>query len=82
MSGSAFDNTSRRKQSVIMTNFTLVYWRDGKWFVGRLKELPQVFSQGETLEELQENIRDCYELLREDDLSDVPAESAELTITV
>jgi hypothetical protein len=35
-------------------NFTLKYWRDHGWFVGRLKELPGVFSQGETLAELEE----------------------------
>ncbi len=41
-------------------SFTLEYWRDKDWFVGRLQEVPGVFSQGETLEELEENIRDAY----------------------
>lgn len=41
-------------------SFTLEYWRDEDWFVGRLQEVPGVFSQGETLEELEENIRDAY----------------------
>jgi hypothetical protein len=43
-------------------SFTLEYWRDGEWFVGRLLEVPGVFSQGESLEELRENIHDAYEL--------------------
>ena len=43
--------------------FTLQYWIDDGWYVGRLKEVPGVFSQGETLEELEENIRDAYELV-------------------
>ncbi len=43
--------------------FTLEYWRDGEWFVGRLIEIPGVFSQGATLEELDENIQDAYELM-------------------
>ncbi|MGQ9638330.1 MAG: type II toxin-antitoxin system HicB family antitoxin, partial [Thermodesulfobacteriota bacterium] len=43
--------------------FTLEYWIDDDWFVGRLKEIPSVFSQGETLEELEENIRDAYQLM-------------------
>jgi len=47
-------------------SFTLEYWRDEEWFVGRLQEVPGVFSQGETLEELEANIRDAYELVRED----------------
>ena len=40
--------------------FTLEYWMDDGWYVGRLKEVPGVFSQGESLEELEENIRDAY----------------------
>lgn len=43
--------------------FTLEYWIDDSWYVGRLKEIPGVFSQGETLEELEDNIRDAYQLL-------------------
>lgn len=44
--------------------FTLEYWPDDGGYVGRLEEVPGVFSQGETLEELEENIRDAYELVR------------------
>ena len=47
--------------------FTLEYWQDEGWYVGRLKEVPGVFSQGESLEDLQENIGDAYHLLLEDD---------------
>ena len=47
-------------------SFTLEYWRDDDWYVGRLHEVPGVFSQGETLEELEENIRDAYELVLAD----------------
>jgi predicted RNase H-like HicB family nuclease len=43
--------------------FTLEFWRDGNWFVGRLLEVPGAFSQGETLEELQENIQDAYDMM-------------------
>jgi predicted RNase H-like HicB family nuclease len=37
--------------------FTLEYRIDEEWCVGRLREVPGVFSQGETLQELKENIR-------------------------
>jgi predicted RNase H-like HicB family nuclease len=40
--------------------FTLEYWIDDGWYIGRLKEVPGVFSQGEMLKELEENIRDAY----------------------
>lgn len=48
--------------------FTLEYWQDDGWYVGKLKEIPGVFSQGETLEELEENIEDAYKLLMEEEL--------------
>jgi len=41
----------------------LDYWKDGSWYVGRLRDVPDVFSQGRTLAELRENIRDAYELM-------------------
>jgi predicted RNase H-like HicB family nuclease len=47
--------------------FTLEYWLDDCWYVGKLKEVPGVFSQGETLEELEDNIRDAYKLLMADE---------------
>jgi predicted RNase H-like HicB family nuclease len=46
-----------------MPRFTLEYWEDEGWFVGRLVEIPGVFSQGESLDELKENIRDAYRLM-------------------
>jgi predicted RNase H-like HicB family nuclease len=49
--------------ATMRSQFTLEFWRDGDWYVGRLLEVPGVFSQGETLEELQENIQDAYDLL-------------------
>jgi predicted RNase H-like HicB family nuclease len=46
--------------------FTLEFWEDDGWFVGKLKEVPGVFSQGETLQELEENIADAYALISND----------------
>jgi len=48
-----------------MSKFTLEFWEDDEWYVGRLIEVPGVFSQGETLEELKENIRDAYRMMLE-----------------
>jgi len=45
--------------------FTLEYWRDEGWFVGKLREIPGVFSQGETLDELKENVADAYRMMLE-----------------
>jgi predicted RNase H-like HicB family nuclease len=56
-----------------MRKFSLEYWQDEGWYVGRLKEIPGVMSQGETLEELEENIRDAYQLMTEAEPIPVPS---------
>ena len=48
-----------------MPKFNLEYWEDDGWLIGRLIEVPGVFSQGETLEELKDNINDSYKLMAE-----------------
>ena len=48
-----------------MAQLTLEYWEDDGWYVGRIVEIPGVISQGETIDELKENIQDAYKLLLE-----------------
>ena len=43
--------------------FTLEYWIDDEWYVGKLKEIPGIFSQGATLQELEKNIEDAYRMI-------------------
>lgn len=65
--------------------FTLEYWQDDDWFVGKLKEIPGVFSQGKTIEELKENIIDAYQMmLTEYDVEDkrVSTKTMELGVEV
>ena len=50
-----------------MRTYTLEYWQDEGWYVGRLKEVAGVMSQGQTLSELEENIRDAYHLMTDTD---------------
>ena len=47
--------------------FRLEYWQDGDWLVGRLPQVPGVFSQGTTLEELEKNILDAYRMMIEEE---------------
>ena len=37
-----------------------VHWQDGKMWLGYLEEYPDYMTQGETFEELKENLRDLY----------------------
>lgn len=64
--------------------FTLEHWFDDGWHVGKLKEVPGVFSQGETFDELKENIKDAYRLMLEEEeaLSEINVEETELEVEV
>ncbi len=59
----------------------MAYWKGEKFWVGKLIEYPDVMTQGETLAELEENMKDAYLLMTMDD---VPVEHKvkELTIAV
>ena len=63
------------------TKLKMVYWKGKKYWVGRLLEHPEIMTQGETLEELEENMKEAYLLMAMDD---VPEEHKikELTLTV
>ena len=43
--------------------YELLYWKDDGWFVGKLNEVPGVFSQEQTLKELEDNIHDAYGMM-------------------
>jgi predicted RNase H-like HicB family nuclease len=47
----------------------MVYWRGEQFWLGKLVDHPDSMRQGETLEELEENLRDAW---REMLLDDVP----------
>jgi predicted RNase H-like HicB family nuclease len=61
------------------TKLTLVYWKSDHFWLGKLLEYPEIMTQGKTLEELEENIRDAYHLMV---LEDVPADHQTKTITL
>lgn len=50
------------------TKFTLVYWKGEKYWLGKLIEHPEIMTQGETLEELENNIREAFYLMNFDDV--------------
>jgi predicted RNase H-like HicB family nuclease len=62
------------------SHFTLEFWRDGDFYVGRLLEVPGVFSQGETLEELRENIQDAYDLMVTQERTPAPAAAQQQSV--
>jgi len=40
-----------------------IYWQDEDMWLGYLEEYPDYWTQGETIEELEENLRDIYQEL-------------------
>jgi predicted RNase H-like HicB family nuclease len=48
----------------------LIYWKSEKFWLGKLLEHPEIMTQGESLEELEENIKDAYLLMAMDDVPD------------
>ena len=46
-----------------MKSTKYVYWQKGDTWIGYLEEYPDYWTQGTTLEELEENLKDLYKEL-------------------
>ena len=46
---------------------TMIYWKSDKFWLGKLLEYPAIMTQGKTLVELEENLKDAYLLMAMDD---------------
>jgi predicted RNase H-like HicB family nuclease len=53
-----------------MPTVTMVYWKGERCWLGKLLQDPEVMTQGETIEELEEHLRDAYRLVVLDDVPD------------
>jgi predicted RNase H-like HicB family nuclease len=49
---------------------TMVYWRGERLWVGKLLEHPEIMTQGRTLEELEDNMKDAYLVMTMEDVPD------------
>jgi len=58
------------------TEMNMIYWKSGKFWLGKLKEHPEIMTQGKTLKELEENIRDAYLMMVMDDVPEKYQEKA------
>jgi predicted RNase H-like HicB family nuclease len=63
------------------TKLKMVYWKGEKVWVGKLLERPEIMTQGETIEELEDNMKDAYMMMI---MEDVPEqhEIKELALNV
>ena len=44
-----------------MKSIRFIHWQDGDMWLGYLEDYPDYMTQGESLEELQENLKDIYD---------------------
>jgi predicted RNase H-like HicB family nuclease len=44
-----------------MNAIKYIYWQDENMWLGYLEEYPDYWTQGETMAELEENLRDVYQ---------------------
>ncbi len=52
------------------TKMSMIYWKSDRFWLGKLLEHPEIVTQGETLEELEENIKDAFLMMAMDDEPD------------
>lgn len=41
---------------------TMVYWKGDKLWLGKVLETPEITTQGESVEDLEENLKDAFRL--------------------
>ena len=51
-----------------MTKMQMIYWKGETFWLGKLLEHPEIMSQGESLEYLEENLRDAYLMMALDEV--------------
>lgn len=49
----------------MVNKFTAVFEQEGNWWIGYVEELPGANTQGATLEEARENLREAVQLIIE-----------------
>ncbi len=47
---------------------TMIYWKGEKFWLGKLLEHPEIMTQGESLKELEENLKDAYMMMAMDEV--------------
>ena len=47
----------------MLANYTVVIIKSGKWYAGYIKELPGAHSQGKTIKEVKENLKEAVKMV-------------------
>ena len=54
----------------------IMYWKSERFWLGRLVDHPEIMSQGESVEELEANLRDAYREILMEDVPERPGRSS------
>ncbi|MGH8497501.1 MAG: type II toxin-antitoxin system HicB family antitoxin [Methylococcales bacterium] len=52
----------------VNSKMNMIYWKSETFWLGKLLEHPEIMTQGESLAELEENIKDAYLLMAMEDV--------------
>ncbi|MSQ71755.1 MAG: type II toxin-antitoxin system HicB family antitoxin [Betaproteobacteria bacterium] len=47
---------------------TMIYWKGDRFWLGKVLEHPEIMTQGETIEELEGNLKDAFRLMAFDEV--------------
>ena len=47
---------------------TMIYWKGEQFWLGKVLEHPEIMTQGATVEELEENLKDAFRLMAFDEV--------------
>ena len=57
----------------------MIYWKGERFWLGKLLQHPEIMTQGETITELEANIKDAYHAMV---LDDVPNDHQTMEISI
>jgi len=63
-----------------MNTARYMYWRDGEHWLGHFEDYPDYITQGESLDDLQENLKDLFRDLTSGEIPGV-RRAAELSVS-
>jgi len=61
-------NDESEHKNIMNIKMNMIYWKSDKFWLGRLIEHPDIMTQGETIEELEENLKDAFVMMAMDDV--------------
>lgn len=61
-----------------MNTIKYIYWQDENMWLGYLEEYPDYWAQGETIEELQEHLKDIFKELTSGNIPHPASSSASI----